>query len=99
MSKKLKTKQGVFPKMYFLPKIHKENTPLRPIVSFVGSPLYNTTKFISNLLKYAFEKDEIYVKNSFELVEQLKNIMLPDNYILVSLDVISPYLSRTYRRI
>ena len=38
MSKKLKTKQGVFTKMYFLPKIHKENTPLRPIVSFVGSP-------------------------------------------------------------
>ena len=58
--------------MYFLPKIHKENTPLRPIVSFVGSPVYNTTKFISNLLKYAFEIDEIYVKNSFELVEQLK---------------------------
>ena len=29
------------PRLYGLPKIHKEDVPLRPIVSAIGSPTYN----------------------------------------------------------
>ena len=36
--KKLNTTDGLIPKLYGLPKIHKEGVPLRPIVSFVVSP-------------------------------------------------------------
>ena len=35
----LKCDEGVTPKIYGLPKIHQESVPLRPIDSFVGSPL------------------------------------------------------------
>lgn len=80
---------GVSPKMYFLPKIHKNDCPLRPIVSFVGSPLYKLSKFLAELLTYAFDKDEKYTKNSFEIVECLKTVTLPSNYIIVSLDAVS----------
>ena len=34
------------PRIYGLPKIHKPQTPLRPIVSFINSSLYNLSKFL-----------------------------------------------------
>ena len=43
---------NVAPKFYGLPKIHETNCPLRPITSFIGSPLYN----LSKLLSKAFQK-------------------------------------------
>lgn len=89
LKKNIKTSNGIFPKMYFLPKIHKEDFPLRPIVSFVGSPTYNLTKYLANLLKFAFEKDDFYTKNSYDLVKELQNIRIPPDYILISLDVVS----------
>ena len=33
------------------PKIHKPGVPIRPIVSYNGSPLYNPNKYIANILK------------------------------------------------
>lgn len=85
--KQLKCTNGIFPKLYFQPKIHKDNVPIRPIVSFVGSPAYNLTKYLSKLVNFAFEKDEYYTKNSFEMVSFIQNFQIPQNYILVSLDV------------
>ena len=39
------------PKFYGLPKVHKDGTPLRPIVSSVGSVSYETAKELSRILK------------------------------------------------
>lgn len=89
LGKSLKCNNGIFPKMYFLPKIHKKEIPLRPILCFVGSPTYNLSKHLSSLLTYCFDKDETYVKNSFEFVQFIKNFQLPDNYVLISLDVVN----------
>src|SRR5690606_9946505 len=38
------------PRFYGLPKVHKNSVPLRPIVSFINSPTYNLSKFVSKLL-------------------------------------------------
>ncbi|XP_044757504.1 uncharacterized protein LOC123315739 [Coccinella septempunctata] len=89
--KLLKCTNGLCPRIYFLPKIHKLNNPLRPIVSYIGSPLYNLSKYLAQLLNHAFEKDDRYTRNSFELVEYLKTVTIPDRYILISLDVVSLY--------
>ena len=35
------------PKLYGLPKLHKPNIPMRPIVSFCGSPTYQLTKILN----------------------------------------------------
>ena len=39
------------PKLYGLPKLHKPNIPMRPIVSFCGSPTYQLSKCLTNVLK------------------------------------------------
>ena len=38
------------PRLYGLPKVHKPDIPLRPIVSFVSSPTYTLSKFLAYLL-------------------------------------------------
>ena len=38
-------------KLYGLAKVHKDNTPLRPVVSMVGTPEYKLAKYLDNLIK------------------------------------------------
>ena len=38
------------PRMYKLPKIHKKNTPLRPILSMTGSAQHELAKYLSFIL-------------------------------------------------
>ena len=38
------------PKLYGQPKLHKPNIPMRPIVSFCGSPTYQLSKYLTNVL-------------------------------------------------
>ena len=38
-------------KLYGLPKLHKPNIPMQPIVSFCGSPTYQLSKHLTNILK------------------------------------------------
>ncbi|XP_044761579.1 uncharacterized protein LOC123318874 isoform X2 [Coccinella septempunctata] len=91
VAEKLTCNNGIFPKMYFLPKIHKTGIPLRPVLSFVGSPIYQLSKFVADLLKPIFVKDEHYVRNSFDFFNSINGTKLPPDYILVSLDVVSLY--------
>ena len=39
------------PKLYGLPELHKPNIPMRSIVSFCGSPTYQLSKYLTNVLK------------------------------------------------
>jgi hypothetical protein len=39
------------PRLYGPPKIHKEECPLRPIVSTMGSPTYNLAKYLAKHLQ------------------------------------------------
>ena len=74
-------------KGYGLPKIHKENAPLRPIISLVNSPTHLLAKIIYNELKESIKLPESHINNSFELKDKLKNFKLHDEHILLSLDV------------
>ena len=84
------------PRLYGLPKIHKPNVPVRPILSMVGSPQHILAKYLANILKPIesyFCKHQII--DSFELVQKLKNINLQqkDGVFLGSLDVTSLFTS------
>ncbi|XP_044756970.1 uncharacterized protein LOC123315369 [Coccinella septempunctata] len=85
------THNSKIPKIYGLPKVHKENIPLRPIVSFIQSPLYKISKFIANTLSKATNTNKYYIKNSFHLKKSLKDIKIQNNQRLYSLDVKSLY--------
>ena len=49
---------SISPKIYGLPKIHKPNAPLRPIVSCVKFPTYYLSTFLANILS-CIGNDEI----------------------------------------
>ena len=51
IKRKLCPKDSLVPRIYGLPKIHKQGAPLRPIINTIFSPMYKLTKYIANLLK------------------------------------------------
>jgi len=72
-----------------IPKIHKENIPYRIIVSSVNSTLHSFANFLHRILHRSLPLPNSHVKNSFELYKTLNYMDVPDNHILISLDVIS----------
>ncbi|CAF0945540.1 unnamed protein product [Didymodactylos carnosus] len=58
---------------YFLVKVHKNNLPLRPIISSYDSYNYNTAKYLANLLAPALNDAPSYVKDTFDFVDKIQN--------------------------
>jgi uncharacterized protein (UPF0335 family) len=77
------------PKLYGLPKIHKSNVPLRPIVSAVGSPTQALAKYLAWRLQPYVEQANSYVKNSEDFITKILNVDVERDDILVSFDVVS----------
>lgn len=75
------------PKLYGLPKVHKANVPLRPIVSQVDSPTYNLAKHVAGVLQPLVGKTSSFVKDSRHFVDIIKSLKMEPGDILVSFDV------------
>uniref|UniRef100_A0A8D8WUJ8 Reverse transcriptase domain-containing protein n=1 Tax=Cacopsylla melanoneura TaxID=428564 RepID=A0A8D8WUJ8_9HEMI len=77
------------PKLYGLPKLHKEGNPLRPVVSCVDAPSSEICKkFISVLPELLKFKSKYSINNNLCLIEKLKKVpKLPTNAKLISFDV------------
>lgn len=75
-------------KAYGLPKIHKENAPLRPVISLVNSITHFQAKNLYNELKKCVKKPLSHINNSFELKDKLRGIIIDDSLAFVSLDVL-----------
>ena len=86
---RLRSSAGQNPLLYGLPKIHKPNVPLRPIVSFVQSPTYQLSKHISDLLSPLVGLSPSAVRNSKEFARFIASQTLEDDEVLVSFDVVS----------
>lgn len=91
LKNKLTCYNGYAPYIYGLPKLHKENYPLRPIVSNTGSPTYQLSKYLAQSLSNIIGKSQYHVQNSWEFCNFIKRISIPKNHILVSFDVVSLY--------
>ena len=78
---------------YGLPKAHKLEYPLRPIISAIGSYQYNLSKYLAKAIRSARPQANSYIKDSFEFVKRIKDIVLEKekNYIMCSFDVESLY--------
>ena len=90
---KVLSSKGVIPRFYGLPKVHKVSVPLRPIVSFINSPMNNLSKLLSRILSSLLVNHYSVVCNSKELVDYIKNFAISENEILVSFDVVSLFTS------
>ena len=78
---------------YGLPKVHKENIPLCPIVSNTGHGLYNIAKYLAHLLSPFSKIMPSHVENSSHLAEILRKTTIGEDEVLVSFDVKSLFTS------
>ena len=74
---RLKPTDPPAPRFYGLPKIHKPEIPIRPIVSYTGTPLYGLSKHIDSILQHytkTINEDEIMV--SFDVTSLYTNVSI-----------------------
>jgi hypothetical protein len=81
------------PKFYGLPKIHKKDTPLRPIVSSIGSITYHASKHLADMLAPIVGKTEHHIKNSVEFAKTIEDLEVSPVEKLVSYDVTALFTS------
>ena len=81
------------PKLYGLPKLHKPGFPMRPIVSFCGSPTYQLSKYLTTILQPLTDKSRPKLQSTEDFIDAMKTTQIPDDYKLVSFDVKSLFTS------
>ncbi len=77
--------------IYFLKKLHKTPHALRPIVSGCGGPTENLSHFMDHFLKPLVVKKNSYLKDSMQLIRTLEETVLPEDIILMTIDVKALY--------
>ncbi|XP_075167568.1 uncharacterized protein LOC142239666 [Haematobia irritans] len=82
---KLTSRTAIAPRIYGLPKIHKDGTPLRPICSSINSPSYNLCKYIVGILRNITLDSKYNVKDSVDFKSRLENFTIQDDEVLISL--------------
>lgn len=76
------------PRLYGLPKLHKPNIPIRPVVSYNSAPAYKLTHKVNQILRDTVNFNPKYsIKNSLDLIEKIKDVQIPLNAKIVSFDV------------
>ena len=88
---RLKPTGSTIPRLYGLPKIHKPDIPLRPILGMMNSPYYTLAQWTDKLLEPMRRRMAQHsLKDSFEFVDRIKDIDISGKS-LFSFDVVSLY--------
>ncbi|XP_044585993.1 uncharacterized protein LOC123266030 [Cotesia glomerata] len=77
------------PRLYGLRKTHKVGCKLRPVVSNIGSPVYEISRFVHKVLSPYVLSLKFNMKDSYQFVDRIKSIVVDNDYQLISLDVVS----------
>ena len=91
--RRLKPQDCRAPRLTGYPKIHKEDVPLRGVVSFIGSPYENIAKALVPILRTLQGRSGHYIKNSRELKDIVYKWLIQADEVLVSYDVEKLYPS------
>ena len=81
------------PTFYGLPKIHRPDTLLRPIVSSCGSVTFGVAKELAKILKPLVGKSPHHINSTHDLVEQIKQLTLAPGKCLSSYYVSALFMS------
>ena len=81
------------PKYYGLPKVHKKDVPLRPIISSRGAATYESAKELAIILKPLVGKSPHHVHNTQDFIHSIKDIKIQDHQCMMSYDVHSLFTS------
>ena len=80
------------PLFYGFPKVHKPNIPPRPIVSACDSPINHLSNYVTHFIQPLVEILPSYIWDSKHFLQLLESLPpLPENAILVTVDVTSLY--------
>lgn len=80
------------PQFTGLPKIHKPNVPIRPLVNFTTAPSYKVSKKLVQIIKNSISlKNNHSTKNCTEFINKLKNVQIKPNYRIASFDIVDLY--------
>ena len=74
--------------LYGLPKVHKVNMPLRPILAAFSTPSYRLAKFVIPVFS-PYVNNEFTLRNSYDFTDILKEKVFPSTAFLTSFDVTS----------
>ena len=88
---KLSCEQNSFGKFRILPKLHKENFSVRPIINCKMHFTSNLCLLIDLLLKPFVKNMPSYIQDSQQLIQETTNLKLVDNVKLFSCDFESLY--------
>ena len=87
-------------RFYLLPKIHKDMSkwpiknkmpPGRPIVSDCSSESYRIAEYLDFILQPLSIKHPSYIKDTTDFLNKIKEIKVPENALLITLDIESLY--------
>ena len=82
------TQQGLgYQNFMAYPRSIKKDTPLRPIVSSIGSVSYATSKELARILKPLVGRSSYHVHNNQDLLEDLRSQKVEEDECLMSFDV------------
>ena len=76
---------------YGLPKVHKIPVLLRPVVSSINSFSSIFSNWLDFCMKELLPLVKSFTKNSFEVIQDLKQLTIPRNALLFSADAKSMY--------
>ncbi len=85
------------PAFFMLPKVHKEVKEPdrvfigRPVVSSCSSPLNRIAEFLDFYLLPEVKKSPAYLKDTADTIRKIENLVLPDDIIVASIDVVSMF--------
>ncbi|BHF79351.1 hypothetical protein SprV_0702247100 [Sparganum proliferum] len=91
--RQMKPQDAALARFYGLPKIHKPNVPLRPIVALKGTPTYGLAKWLAKHLKRLTDGSEHTAVSSTHFLEKLKGVVIAPDEVMVSFDVVSLFTS------
>ncbi|XP_043910701.1 C3 and PZP-like alpha-2-macroglobulin domain-containing protein 8 [Protopterus annectens] len=97
--KLLQVEKPKIPLIFGIPKTHKNeiDPPLRPIVSADGSKTHTLAKFVDNKTKKLWVERQQILKDSWDLLKVITDIVDIDNIIFVTIDVMDLFSSIPYK--
>ncbi|XP_072160566.1 uncharacterized protein [Bemisia tabaci] len=95
---RLKASNPVTPKLYTLPKTHKQGEKMRPIVSNIDSPTYSLAKWLNKSFLQLGPINSMSVKNSNQFINEVQDTKISEDQVMVSFDVESLFPSVPIRK-
>lgn len=77
--------------LYGLIKVHKKDSPMRPIVAACSAPGFKLAKLITSMLSSIFHEKGYHARDSTDFVQQVNGQHIEQNECMISFDVISMF--------